>query len=323
MKAITVAELGDPKVLEYKEVDKPSVGKNQVLIRTSATSVNYADIMKRRKNSGADPPFVPGLDVAGIIETVGSEVDIFKKGQRVIAFPSEGSYAEYTVADENLVFILPESLNIETAAASALVAFTSYHLLHEVGKIQPGDNVLIHAASGGIGTTAIQIAKILGAGKVIGTVGDDAKKETAKQAGADFVVNNKDHDFIEQIQEFTDDYGVDIILDSVAGKIGEQSMRTLALYGRFVNFGMASGQPVNFKSTDLHSSCRSALGFSIITTFKNRPEILQSTAKKVLNYLETGELKIIIGKRFSLNEAYIAHELIESRKSTGKVLLIP
>lgn len=321
MKAIIVSELGDSEVLKYKEIKEPAVGKNQVLIQTSATSVNFVDIMMR--SSRAVPPFVPGLDVAGIVETVGSEVEKFHKGQRVIAFPTGGSYAEYAVAHEDLVFTLPESLNIETAAASPLVAFTSYHLLQEVGRVQPGETVLIHAASGGIGTTAIQIAKILGAGKVIGTVGNDAKKETAKQAGADFVVNNKEQDFIEQIQEFTNGYGVDVILDSVAGEIGEQSMKILALYGRFVNFGMASGQPVTFKSIDLHSSCRSVLGFSIITTFKNRPEILQSTAEKVLNYLNTGQLKIIIGKRLSLNEANIAHDWIESRQSTGKVILIP
>ncbi|HET7578307.1 MAG TPA: quinone oxidoreductase [Bacillales bacterium] len=326
MKAVVVSKLGGPDVLEYREVDKPSVGDHQVLIRAAAMAVNFADIKARggKYHGGAKPPFIPGLDVAGTVEEVGAEVDRFHKGQRVIAFPTTtGSYAEYTVANENLTFALPNSIDFETAAACPIVAFTSFHLLHEVGRVQTGETVLIHAASGGVGSTAVQLAKMLGAAKVIGTVGSDVKKETARQAGADEVINYQKEDFVVQVQQITGGKGADLILDSVAGETGQRSMECLALYGRLVNFGNASGRPANFQTKDLHASCRSVLGFSLGTTRKRRPELLKPTAKKVLRYLEEGRLQMIIGKKLPLSEARSAHEWIESRQSTGKVILIP
>lgn len=325
MKAIVVSKLGGPEVLAYQEVDKPSVGPNQVMIRTKALSVNFADIKARKGkyHRGSEPPFVPGLEVAGTIEGVGPEVEKFHEGQRVIAFVDGGSYAEYAVANENLTFMIPDSLDFETAAACPLVSFVSYHLLHEVGRLQPGETVLVHASAGGVGTTAVQMAKILGAGQIIGTVGSDKKKDTSRQVGADKVINYEKEDFVKPVLQLTDGKGADLILDSVAGGIGERSLACLAPYGRLVNFGNASGWPANFQTKDLHSSCRAVLGFSLGTTRSQRPELLQPTAEKVLPYLADGRLKMVIGKRLPLSEARAAHEWIESRQSTGKVILLP
>ncbi len=323
MKAVMVSRFGGPEVLEYREVEKPTLQANQVMIKVAATSVNFADIKARRGSSGNNQePFVPGLDCAGTIVEVGEDVTDFRIGERVIAFPTDGSYAEYVVADTILTYKLPDSINFETAAACPIVSFTSYKLLTDVGRLTPGESVLIYAAAGGIGTTAIQLAKILGASNVIGTVSSNEKVDVVLQAGADYVINTSKEDFVESVLKVTDGRGVDVILDSIAGKATEKGLNCLAWYGRLVQFGNASGEIASIQTKDLHKTCRSVLGFSLGTTRKRRPHLLMETAKKVLGYLENEELKIIIGHKFPLKDAKLAHEIVEGRKSKGKVLLI-
>ncbi|NRR02220.1 NADPH:quinone oxidoreductase family protein [Brevibacillus sp. RS1.1] len=322
MKAILVTELGGPETMKYAEVEMPTMSSTQVLIRVEMTSVNFADIKSRYGKKGAAKlPFIPGLDATGVIEQVGAEVQSLKVGQRVIAFPANGSYAEYIVAEECLTFALPDQISTETAAACPVVSFTSYQLLAKVARIAKGETVLIHAAAGGIGTTAIQLAKLLGAGRVIGTVGNEAKAEIALSVGADHVICNDREDFVESVRALTDGAGADVILDSISGTVSERSLECLAWYGRLVHFGNASGEIGQIKTIDLHASCRSVLGFSFGTTRKLRPHFLQDTAKQVLDYLANGQLDIKIGKHFALEEAASAHALVESRASTGKVLL--
>lgn len=324
MKAIVVNEFGGPDVLRQVEMERPTISARQVLIRVVATSVNFADIMTRQGeyHSTGKPPLIPGLDAAGIIEEVGTDVRSLRAGQRVVAFPKSGSYAEYIVADEDLTFVIPDNVGFEVAAASPLVAFTSYKLLADVARLQKGETVLIHAASGGIGTTAIQIARILGASLIIGTVGNGRKAGAVLAAGADEVIAHDEADFVERVNALTEGRGVDIILDSIAGETGERSLECLAKFGRLVNFGRASGEAARFRTTDLHSSCRSVLGFSFGTTRNSRPELVQETAEKVMGYLQDGLLDMKIGKRFALKDAAEAHRLVESRLGTGKVLLV-
>ncbi|MED3933401.1 quinone oxidoreductase [Priestia megaterium] len=323
MKAIVINEFGGPEVLKYVNIDIPSINPGQVLIRVEATSVNFADIQTRqgKYHAAGKPPIIPGLDAAGIIEAVGSNVQSLKVGQRVIAFPKTGSYAEYIVADENLTFVLPDNVDFHTAAASPIVSFTAHKLLADVGRVQPGETVLIHAAAGGIGTTAIQLAKILGASRVIGTVGNEKKIATALEAGADHVICYEKEDFAKKVNELTNGQGADVILDSISGKVSQKSLDCLAMYGRLVNFGNASGDVGQFVTKDLHASCRAVLGFSLGTTRNNRPELLRGTADRIMDYLAEGLLDIKVGKRFSIEEAAEAHRLVESRQSTGKVLL--
>ncbi|PKJ54962.1 quinone oxidoreductase family protein [Bacillus sp. SN10] len=322
MKAIVVTSFGGPEVMKYTNVDIPTISEDQVLIRVVATSVNFADVKSRYgKKGNKSLPFIPGIDAAGIVERVGSHVKNIYPGQRVIAFPQNGSYAEYVVANENLTFALPDEVDFQTAAACPIVSFTSYNLLANVARLQQGESVLIHAAAGGIGTTAIQLAKLLGAGTVIGTVGSEAKKEIALDAGADYVICHQDEDFVEKVNELTNGTGVNIILDSISGAVSERSLKCLAYYGRLIHFGNASGEIGNFQTKDLHTSCRSILGFSFGTTRKKRPELLQETANEVFRYLRDGRLKMKVAKSFPLQDAGKAHEWVESRKSTGKVIL--
>ncbi|WP_181535912.1 zinc-binding dehydrogenase [[Anoxybacillus] calidus] len=322
MRAILVTEFGPPEVLKCTTVDVPSITSRQVLIRVEATSVNFADIKSRYGKKGSGKlPFIPGLDVAGVVEKVGSDVKRFTEGQRVIAFPKMGSYAEYVVADEILTFAIPDNVDFDTAAACPIVSFTAFKLLADVARLEPGETVLIHAAAGGVGTTAIQLAKILGAGCVIGTVGSTTKIATALDAGADHVICYEDVDFAEKVVELTNGRGADVILDSISGQVSEKSLECLAMYGRLVHFGNSSGYVGRFQTKDLHSSCRSVLGFSLGTTRKERPHLLHNAADHVLRYLAEGRLKMKIGKKFALEEAVEAHRWVESRNSTGKVLL--
>ncbi|MBU8712946.1 NADPH:quinone oxidoreductase family protein [Brevibacillus parabrevis] len=322
MKAILVTQLGGPETMQYTDVDIPKISAAQVLIRVEMASVNFADIKSRYGKKGAAKlPFIPGLDATGVIEEVGSEVKNLRVGQRVIAFPANGSYAEYVVADEALTFAIPDSISTETAAACPVVSFTSYQLLAKVARLAEGETVLIHAAAGGIGTTAIQLAKLLGAGRVIGSVGSAAKAAVALAAGADHVICHDTEDFVEKVRELTDGAGADVILDSISGRVSERSIECLAWYGRLVHFGNASGEIGQIRTLDLHASCRSVLGFSFGTTRKLRPHLLQDTAGQVIDFLAKGQLDVKIGKVFSLEEAANAHAWVESRQSTGKVLL--
>ncbi|HDX9629005.1 TPA: quinone oxidoreductase [Bacillus cereus] len=322
MKAIIVTSFGGPEMMKYTDVDMPAISEDQVLIRVVATSVNFADIKSRYGKKGNTAlPFIPGIDVAGIVERVGSQVKNIHPGQRVIAFPQNGSYAEYAVANENLTFGLPDKVDFQTAAACPIVSFTSFNLLANVARLQQDESVLIHAAAGGIGTTAIQLAKLLGAGTVIGTVGNESKSKIALDSGADYVICHQNEDFVEKVNELTNGEGVDVILDSMSGTVSERSLKCLAYYGRLVHFGNASGEIGNFQTKDLHASCRSILGFSFGTTRKKRPELLQRTANEVFRYLRDGSLQIKATKSFPLQDAGKAHEWVESRKSTGKVIL--
>ncbi|WP_188692336.1 quinone oxidoreductase family protein [Pullulanibacillus camelliae] len=318
MKAILVTEYGGPEHMQWGDVPRPEVGPNQVLIKVEATSVNFADIKARYGKKGA-LPFIPGLDATGRIQEVGEAVEQFHPGQRVICFPKMGSYAEYVVADENLTFALPESIDLMTAAAFPVVSFTSYFLLAKVARLAPGETVLIHAAAGGIGTTALQMAKQLGAGKVIGTVGHPDKQERAYDSGADYVLDYKT--FANEVNAITDGQGADVILDSIAGEVTEQSLACLAFYGRLVHFGNSSSAIGHIKTNQLHSSCRSVLGFSFGTTRQKRPEWVQEVAPNVLELIVNGKIDIKIGKHFPLQEAAEAHKWVESRQSTGKVIL--
>jgi NADPH2:quinone reductase len=193
--------------------------------------------------------------------------------------------------------------------------------LADVARMQAGEAVLVHAAAGGVGTTALQLARILGAGLVIGTVGSPAKEQAARAAGAEHVVSYAEPGWSQQVRDLTGGRGVDVVLDSVAGPVTAESMQCLAPFGRLVNFGDASGDTGVVKTVELHSSCRAVLGFSLGTTRRRRPELLAGAAAAVMGYLADGRLSMRIGAQFPLASAASAHRLVETRQSTGKVLL--
>lgn len=239
MKAVVQYEFGDANVLTYTERPIPVIHEKEVLIKVAYTSVNYADIKKCVGNKGKGKfPMSIGLDVVGVIEEVcaGSS---FTKGDRVIAFPKEGSYAEYVVAKESLVYKIPDELSDEVAAAIPTVSIHSYMLLHEIGQVKSSDTIVIHSAAGGVGSMLVQLAKLASVSKIIATVGNLNKADYVLKLGADIVCTYES--YTEQVLENTDQKGANVIFDSVAGEVTSKSLDCLAYYGTLVQFGNSSG----------------------------------------------------------------------------------
>ena len=318
MHAIVVTENGDPSVLRWVEREEPKPGPDQIAIRITYTSVNYADTMMRQ--GGAKPPYVPGLDCVGTVVAVGSNVRSFRVGQRVAAFADGGSYAEIVLAKENLTFAVPDGVKDE-AVSSILVLVTAWNLVQLAGRFTEGESVLVHSAAGGVGSTAIQFARVFGAKKILGTVSDPAKKSFALDCGADEVCDVRD--FVAGTREATGGKGVDLILDSTAGEVFARSLDVLAPFGRIVVYGQASGSPGTARTDQLVGTDRSVIGYSSGHYRGSRPEAVKLAAEGALRAMTNGKVELKTGARFPLRDAAEAHRLIESRKSCGKILLIP
>ncbi|NLP51645.1 zinc-binding dehydrogenase [Bacillus sp. RO1] len=319
MKAVIQNEFGNSDVLLYTELELPEIRENEVLIKAEYTSVNYADIKKRMGNKEkGDFPLTLGLDVAGTIEEV-SDDSAFSKGDRVIAFPKNGSYAEYVVANEQLVFKIPDILSFKQAASAPTVSILAYILIHQIGQVKETDTVVIHSAAGGVGSMLVQLSKLAGVKKIIGTVGNLNKKDYVKNLGADVVCTYES--FAEEVLKLTNNVGADVIFDSVAGEVTSKSLECLALYGTLVQFGNSSGKAGNFKTSDVHSSCRNIKGFSLGTTRKHDPARLAEVAEKILELFASEKITLPIARVFKLEDAAQAHKLIESRNYEGKILI--
>ena len=323
MKGILVKEFGGPEVMAYEDLADPRPQDNQVLIRVQRTGVNFADVKARTNvhHIKRPLPFIPGTDTTGTIEAVGSGVKKLKVGQRVVAFPQGGSYCELALAHELLTFAIPDAIDDDTAAAFPVVAGTSYAMLAHIAGLQAGQGFLLHSAGGGVGTTALQIARHLGARPIITTVGSDAKKDMLAELGADAVVNYNSENYVEKAMELTDGRGVDVILNPLAGKLLERDLDCLAPFGRLVCFGNASGEPASFLAGQLQGSCRSVLGFSFGTLRSKRPQAVDGIMQAAIALLAEGKIRMVTGQRFPLAKAAEAHRYLESRASTGKTLL--
>lgn len=319
MRAIVAKSTGSPNVLEYKDILIPEPSAGEVRIRVLKASVHFADIKKRKGTKGSGNPGILGLDAVGIIDKLGQDVKGLRIGDRVIAFAKTGAYAEYAIADALLVYPIADHVDPAIAAACPVPSFLSFMLLERVGRLSKGETVLVHAASGGTGLTLIQLARKLGAGKIIGTVSSDQKAALPLEFGADYCITYDN--LSDSVQNLTDGAGADLILDSLAGTVMEESFTCLAPYGRLVNYGNASGTAGFIKTSDVHASCRSLLGFSLGTTRKKRPEDLKHIAAQVISLVEMGDITFPSIQEFKLEDASKAHQLLESRTHAGKILL--
>ena len=326
MKAVVVPYIGGAEVLSYRDVPDPAPADGEVLIRVSASALNFADIMVREGtyHAGSPPPLVPGMDVAGTIEAVGSGVSGggLRPGQRVAATMGEGGYAELAVARADLVWPLADGIGTTAGAAFPTAGITAYNVLVLAGRLAPGETVLVHSAAGGVGTTLTQIARTLRAGLVIGVVGTSAKSEVARDAGCDAVVARDEDDFVERVRELTDGRGVDLIADPVAGETMERGLDCLAPFGRLVAFGIAGRVPAEIASNALHPTNRAVVGYSTGHYRRCRPDDLQPAARAVLDLLEHRRIQLVIGATFPLEQAAAAQQALESGSTTGKILLL-
>ena len=320
MHAIVVEQFGDPDVLKWVEKAEPKPGPDHVAIRISVTSVNFVDTNVRRGKTGAALPLTPGVDCAGTIVAVGENVRDLKVGQRVAAFTDGGSYADVVLARGVLTYPIPDGVADEEACAMVVLA-TAWNILTLAGRFQKGENVLVHAAAGGVGSAAIQMARAFGANKIIATVSDMAKAAFARECGADVVLDVKD--FANGTKEATGGVGADLILDSVAGPVFMTSLEVLAPFGRLVNYGNASGAPGTVLSSQLHAANRAVIGYSSGYYRANRPTALRPAAEGSLKALADKKLRLTASKTLPLRDAAEAHRFIESRKSHGKILLKP
>jgi NADPH2:quinone reductase len=320
MKAIVIEQFGAPDVLQLKEREAPQPGPDQIAIKVSVTSVNFADTMWRTVRPGAKVPFTPGLDCAGTVAAVGANVRDFKVGQRVAAFADGGSYAEIALARPVLSYAIPDGVTDEQACG-LVVLVTAWNLLTLAGRLVAGENVLVHAGAGGVGSTAIQLARHMGAKLIFATVGDMAKAEYARECGADVVLSASN--FANCTKEATGGRGVDVILDSVAGASFPMSLEVLAPFGRYVNFGNAGGAPGTVQTNQLHATNRAAIGYSSGHYRAARHEALRPAVTGTYQAIAEKKLKVLVSKTYPLREAADAHRYIESRKSFGKILLKP
>jgi NADPH2:quinone reductase len=324
MRAIAVTSFGDPDVLQLRELPDPQAGPGQVVIQVAYAGVNFAEILGRRGNyRGGSLPFVPGLEVSGHIHAIGEGVEGFAMGQPVAAFTATGGYAELVVAPALSTIPLDNTggqIDLRTAAAVPVVVPTATALLTEVARVRPGESVLIHAASGGIGTVAVQIARLLQAGPVIGTVSREEKREYARSFGYDHVVLQSS--FANGVREETHGRGVDVVLESIGGESFLQSLDVLAPLGRLIFFGNASGSADIAQSTQtLRLNNKAVLGFSITSLRQQDPQRVAGLLKQALLYVASGQVRIDISEVFPLEQASEAHRCMESRSHTGKMVL--
>ena len=322
MKAIVFDKVGGPEVMHLADVPKPEVKPGTVLVKVRAIGINFADTRFRQGQYLVQPklPDTPGLEVSGVVEAVGEGVSNVKVGARVAALGSK-AYAEYALAPAAQVIPLPDSISFEQGAAFPVQVLTAWHMLHTSHHTTPGQTVLIHSAAGGVGIVAIQIARAAGA-RVIGTVSSDGKAAPAKEYGANEVINYATHDFAAEAMRITGGKGVDLILDAVGATTFENGLKCLAPFGHTILYGAAGGptQPLNLFA--LFEKSLKVSGF-VLYTVATVPDAMRRGIEDSFKLMADGKLKLLIGKTFPLAQAAEAHRFMESRASTGKLLLIP
>lgn len=319
MKAIFVTEPGGVDKLRYEDLPVPEPGPGQALVKLHFSGVNFIDIYFRTGLYKAPPPIVLGMEGAGVVEQIGAGVTEISPGDRVAYAMPRGSYAEYAVVPAWQLVKIPQEIGFDVAAGSMLQGMTAHYLTHSTYPLKPGETALVHAAAGGAGQWIVAAAKLRGA-RVIGTTSSAAKAEIARKAGCDEVINYAERDFDAEVKRLTDGHGVDVVYDSVGKSTWEKSLNSLKTRGMMVSFGNASGPVDPFSALVLSPKSlyltRPSLGNYSLT----REELLWR-ATDVLQWLRDGHLKLQIHAVYPLREAGRAQQDLESRKTTGKLLL--
>lgn len=325
MRAVEFHEYGGPEVLKLVQARTPEPGPGQVTIDVAYAGVNFADLKARAEGYRVESlPHVPGLEVSGRIRALGHGVEGLRPGQEVAALTGGGAYAEVVVAEAVTVFPLPEGVDLRTAATLPTVLPSAHALVHEVGRLRAGESVLVHGAAGAVGTVAGQLARAAGAGAVYGVVSSAAKAGHALKYGYDevFVSDSFTDGLGDEIRRATGGRGVDLVLDPVGGDTLRRGIDALAVFGRLVSFGNASGaEPWQAGPPELYARGRSVAGFSILALAQSAPEAVRSLAERAFRTVVDGVVELPVTAEFPLSEASAAHTLMGGRTSTGKLLL--
>lgn len=320
MHAIVARHAGGPEVLQLAEVDRPVPGPGQLLVKVAAAGVNFIDTYQRSGVYKVPFPFTPGSEMAGTVEATGDGVEDFSAGDRVATAEGARSYAGYTLLDQAKAYPVPEGVDDLTAAALPLQGITAHYLINSSFRVEPGHTVLTHAGAGGVGLLLIQLLKEKGA-RVITTVSSDAKELLAREAGADHVLRYGG--FPHHVRELTDGKGVDVVYDGVGRDTFDGSLSCLRTRGSLVLFGAASGPAPAFDPQRLNAGGSLTLTRPSISHFLLNEQERRWRSTEIFNAVAAGNLKVRIGGSYPLADARQAHEDLEGRRTTGKVLLVP
>lgn len=322
MRAIVCENWGDPDTLKLGELPVPEMGPGQVRIRMRAAGVNFADTVLVRGHYQEKPelPFAPGLEGAGEILEVADDVTDFKPGDRVMAVVSTGGFAEEAVCNAATVFPMPEGMDDATAAAFPVAYGTSHLALAHRANLQPGETVLVLGAGGGVGLTAIECAKAMGA-TVIAAASSAEKLVLAADRGADHLINYTDDDLRAEIKKLTDGHGVDVVYDPVGGDLAQAAMRSMAWCGRFLVIGFASGDVPQFPGNYLLVKNISIVGVYWGAYRTRDPEVFRNGFAELTRWWDEGKLKPHVSQIFPLADAPKALAMLEGRQSTGRLVI--
>lgn len=311
MRAIIFERNGGPEVLEPKDLPDPAPGEGQVVVDVEAIGVNYRDVYERNGGYGSEAPAIIGIEGAG---------SVAETGERVAWSNVSGSYAERVAADRNKLVPVPDGISFEVAAASILQGMTAHFLASDSYLIEDGDWVLVHAASGGVGLLLTQIARLRG-GRVIGTTSSKEKAALAREAGADEAIGYDG--FAERVKEITGGQGVAAVYDGVGRTTFLDGLQALRPTGRMILYGAASGQPDPLDIASLGPAGSLYVQRPRLQTYTQTPELLRDRARQLFELIDERKLDVRIGARYPLDEARRAHEELEARRTSGKLLLVP
>jgi NADPH2:quinone reductase len=322
VKAVRVHRTGGPEVMQVDELPTPAPGPGEALVRVEASGVNFIDVYRRSGAYALELPGALGSEGAGIVEAVGDGVDAVRTGDRVAWSGAPGSYATHVVVTARALVPVPEGVSSRIAAAAMLQGMTAHYLAHATWPLKPAESCLVHAASGGVGLLLVQLAKRAGA-RVFGTVSTDEKAALARKAGADEIVFYTREAFDEVVRARTGGRGVDVVYDSVGATTFDRSLLCLRPRGMLVLFGQSSGRVPPFDLQQLNQRgslfvTRPTLGDYVAT----RDELLERGGA-VLGAIAKGELDVRIHAEYPLERAADAHRALESRQTSGKLLLVP
>ena len=322
MRAVICRDWGTPADLEVAEIEPPPMRPGGVRIRVKAAGINFADtVMIQGRYQGKPPlPCCPGLEVAGEVIEVAEGVTRCKPGDSVLAAVDYGGYAEEAVAEERYVWRMPAGMDAVTAAGFAVVYGTSHLALTDRSGLKAGETLLVHGAAGGVGLTAVEIGKKIGA-TVIATASTRAKLDVVAEYGADYLINYAEEDVRERVKELTGGRGANVIYDPVGGAAFDSSLRAIAWNGRIVVIGFASGTIPQIPANILLVKHVGVLGFYWGSYKDHCPEMLTASIDEMLGWFADGALKPRVSMTFDLSEAAQALETLLARKSTGKIVL--
>ena len=314
MRAVQIQEFGGPEVLEVVDVPKPEPGEGQVLIEVSRAGMNFADTHQRENSYLAryEVPLVLGGEVAGTTPD----------GRRVVALLRNGGYAEYAAAHEATVFPIPDGVDDGTALALIIQGLTAWHLFRTSAKLADGESLVVVSGAGGVGSLAVQLAKPFGAGRVIATASTEEKRAKAVELGADAAVDPASEDLKSEIIEANEGRPVDVVLEMSGGRVFDQCAEALAPFGRIVAYGIAGREQNTVETGRLMRKSRAVIGFWLMHCLGRR-EMMEEPLADLFDRAARGELVVQVGATYPLSDVRTAHEDLQGRKTTGKLLLDP